>query len=55
MSSEEIMELLEDLQTALSVCQCAEDATTEEHIKRALGFVNGTLCTVKVTLEGFQS
>ena len=52
MNSEEIKELLEELQTALSVCQCAEDATTEEHVKRALEFVNGTLCAVKLTLEG---
>ena len=45
------VELMEELQTALSVCQCAEDAATEEHIKRALAFVNGTLCTVKLELE----
>ena len=47
-------ELLEELQTALSVCQCAEDSTTEEHVKRALGFVNQTLCAVKIMLEGVR-
>ena len=51
MSSEENTELLEELQTALSVCQCAEDSTTEEHVKRALGFVNSTLCAVVLRME----
>ena len=55
MNSEEITELLDALQTALSVSQCAEDSTAEEHIKHALSFVNGTLCTVKLTLEGAQT
>lgn len=50
MSTEESKELREELQTALSVCQCAEDSTTEDHVKRALGFVNQTLCAVVLML-----
>ena len=51
MSVEENKELLDELQTALSVCQCAEDSTTEDHVKRALGFVNSTLCAVMLNLQ----
>ena len=51
MSSEENKELLDEIKTALSVCQCAEDSTTEEHVKRALGFVNSTLCAVVLRMK----
>ena len=54
MSIEENNELLEEIQTALSVCQCAEDSTTEEHVKRALGFVNSTLCAVVLRMEAAE-
>ena len=43
-------DILTNLQTALAICQCAEDSSTEEHIKRALAFVNGTLLTVRISL-----
>ena len=54
MSTKENKELLDELQTALSVCQCAEDSTTEDHVKRALGFVNSTLCAVMLMLEASE-
>lgn len=50
MSTEELKELASELKEALSVCQCAEDSTTEDHVKGALGFVNQTLCTVMLSL-----
>lgn len=43
--------IIDDLREAVSICQCAEDAATEDHIKTTLGVVNGTLLAVIAELE----
>lgn len=43
--------IISELKEAIAVCQCAEDAATESHIKTTLGVVNGTLLAVIAELE----
>lgn len=50
-----IGEILTELREAVSISQCAEDATAEKHIKTALGVVNGTLLNVIIELEYLQT
>lgn len=44
-------DVLNELTEALAITMCAEDASTEEHVKLALSMVNGILHAVKCTLE----
>ncbi len=46
-----MQDILNELREAVAVCQCAEDAATEDHIKTTLGVVNGTLLAVIAELE----
>lgn len=44
-------DILTNLQEAIAINQCAEDSTTEDRIKTALGLVNGYLLNVAGELE----
>lgn len=45
-SMKEVESVLTELQEAIAVNQCAEDSAKEDHIKKTLGVVNGTLLNV---------
>lgn len=47
--------IIDDLREAVSICQCAEDASTEKHIRLALGAANGSILAVIMELEYMQS
>ena len=49
-----MQEIIQELREAIALCQCAEDAATEDHIKTTLGVVNGCLCFVAKELEYLQ-
>lgn len=49
-----MQEAIQELRNAIALCQCAEDATTEDHIKTTLGVANGCLCFVVKELEYLQ-
>lgn len=49
-----MQDIISELKEAVAVCQCAEDAATESHIKTTLGVVNGCLCFVVKELEYLQ-
>lgn len=49
-----MQDALNVLKEAVALCQCAEDAATEDHIKITLGVVNGCLCFVVKELEYLQ-
>ena len=46
-----MQDIISELKEAIAVCQCAEDAATERHIKTTLGVVNGTRLAVIAELE----
>lgn len=46
-----MQDILNELREAVAVCQCAEDAATENHIKITLGLANGMLLAVIAELE----
>lgn len=47
--------IIDNLREAVSICQCAEDASTEKHIRLALGAANGSILAVIMELEYMQS
>lgn len=49
-----MQEAIQELREAIALCQCAEDAATEDHIRTTLGVAVGSLCFVAKELEYLQ-